>query len=357
MAYVVFGNYVNEGALRSGLAKLGKELRAWNAPGLLVPSRSTPPDVGDVLFFTEEDTLSRYLGREGFHFSPQTLSFPLDDKLEFSRITTGLGESPVPYWDSLRGDALPFPMVLKARHSWKEGRKLIRGFRCANAVELEQAIQALGAQHLPREWFFLQQWFGDGSSNCYSVAGFFDAASPDQSPLIVTQKISSRGSLGFTQLVLSVQDPAHLIERTRGFLSRLVYTGPFELEFIQDPISRKFYILELNPRFWMQHGIFIHHLDNAVIKHYLGIPTQPAPSPLAALYRPVLWVNSIELIRAVVLFWKPDSLKMLRLLLRNVLQRARVLLDPSLATAFKFLIQLALQKATRNETPKARRSV
>src|SRR5690606_33114421 len=97
----------------------------------------------------------------------------------------------------------------------------------------------------------------------YSTCGFFDAADPQRNAIIVTRRVlSAGGTIGTAAIVETLEDPAGLIGRTENILAQMGFQGPFELEFLYDDDTGKYYVLELNPRFWMQHGLFVDAYDN-----------------------------------------------------------------------------------------------
>lgn len=85
------------------------------------------------------------------------------------------------------------------------------------------------------------------------------------------------------------------MEIAEHVLRRLHYRGPYEFEFIVT--GGRALALELNPRFWMQHGLFV-PAGNGLVKRYLGMETEaeraaPAPSRL-------LWVDGTWLLRRML---------------------------------------------------------
>ena len=61
------------------------------------------------------------------------------------------------------------------------------------------------------------------------------------------------------------------MEQSRALLEALEYEGPFELEWVYDEKTHDYKIIELNPRFWMQHSMVGAASRQAVIRKYMGI--------------------------------------------------------------------------------------
>jgi hypothetical protein len=102
-----------------------------------------------------------------------------------------------------------------------------------------------------------------------------------------------------------IELPPDFSEITRKLLNELGYTGPFELEFVRDLRTGRDVIIELNPRFWMQHPLVGANLDQTLVRHYLGLSN--AKLPCDSL-QPRYWVNTIvalnRLLRADLRSWK-----------------------------------------------------
>jgi hypothetical protein len=108
-------------------------------------------------------------------------------------------------------------------------------------------------------------------------------------------------------VVATVSDPGGLVERTRSILDRLDFTGPFELEFLEH--EGWHYVIELNPRLWLQHGIFTPY-GNGLIKRCLDADSEADWSE-EELPRNALWVDSHWLLtRALAM--DTDSLRTVR---------------------------------------------
>jgi hypothetical protein len=66
------------------------------------------------------------------------------------------------------------------------------------------------------------------------------------------------------------EPPDGLLETTSNILSALDYSGPFELEFVFDARNKQYKVIELNPRFWLQHGLVESVSGCAPVARYIG---------------------------------------------------------------------------------------
>ena len=71
------------------------------------------------------------------------------------------------------------------------------------------------------------------------------------------------------------------------------YRGAFEMEFVLDEKSEEYKLIELNPRFWMQHGLIEEVTDCALIRRAVG--QDPAEIPEKQL-RHLYWINGTQAI-------------------------------------------------------------
>lgn len=304
MKCFVSTSHVNAWSIRKGLRRLGLDCGSLQPSAGLVPAANSAPSRGDTLFFTEEDSLLRHLasGSDDYHFYPRTVPVPPDDKLAFADAMKGLGESPVPYWP-LAGrppeEPPVMPLVLKSRSSWRDGRKLPRGWVCKTEGEYREACIAIRRAGLSANDFLIQKFLPD--ADVVSTCGFFDALNHSRNLFLTTRKLLGQGEGLTTGVVVeTIDDPEGLLPRTIAILDALGYRGPFELEFVRDGRRGVYHVLELNMRFWMQHGLFIDGCGNRLLERYLD-----RDQPRTGVGRTtgdvrLVWVDRLALIAAVV---------------------------------------------------------
>lgn len=355
MRYFVHSGFTNAWSLQKGLAKLGRELDCAATQTVLLPVGEHRPATGDVLFFTDERHLQQFLGTTECQFLPRSPGLIVDDKLEFGRWLQLIDEEPVPFWENI--DAPPaWPILLKARHSWLESRKLPQGYVCRSPLEFGRALSRVDAEGIPRECFFLQQWIPWSGHNL-STCGFYDVTDPERNAIKVTRRVlASAGEVGTAAIVETIDDPSDLIARTENILERMDFVGPFELEFLFDEAQQRHYVLELNPRFWMQHGLFVDAFDNRIVKNYLdhlGL-LESAESghnetndELKEAH--AVWLSSIDAVRLLL----RGNLRAVGTFARTIRQArrrgARVCWCPDWTTACRFLVKSLFQRRSREQ--------
>lgn len=258
--------------------------------------------------FSEEEQKTVFLTNETFHFAlrdamlshevsnlichigrAESLEYILDRFLFYhivAKITASLCPKTIP------GDHDPTAVfgsafVLRPRISCssRERHEKVKIIRSHD--EWEAALKTLRSHGLSEtDWCYQELLSVDPTQNV-SICGWYD----DQKPVLYcTRKVLQHppGS-GNGDVVERIDPPpADLLQATRGILAELEYHGPFELEFLRDVEKDEWKVIELNPRFWMQHGLIEQATNHTLVRNYLGIPTISAASA-----SPRYWVNPL----------------------------------------------------------------
>ncbi len=289
----------------------------------------------DTLFFTEENSLKEYVNNHNdYKFEPRYFNIELlDDKLEFANFLLGIEENPIPS-RSLNTHESDYPFYLKCKHSWKDGMKLPRGFIVNNQNEVNDVIDEINDNQWDTDWFFHQKLLNSSIENNISTSGYFDYKNNNRNAIIISKKTHGSTSTMATGAVIeTIKDPNNLIDRTNYILNELKYQGPFELEFFYEEADEQHYVLELNPRFWMQHGIFIDLYDNALIKRYLyKDKVDDWYEDGIAPYKHIIWVDSTHIIFSLLKFRLKPMLILLKL-------KGKKIFYPSIPTATGFCLR------------------
>lgn len=340
MKYIVFSNYINAWSIKKGLEQLGKQLdvcylerknNVINHTIEEIPSNST-------LFFTEENSLKKYKDSSSHKFYPN--NFPsklLDDKYSFANFLLDINEIPIPCTDIY--STFEYPFFLKAKHSWKSNVKLPRGFICESESDFEIFIKRIIDNNLNLDFFFKQKLLSSPLQNNISTSGYFDSDNNKRNIMIVTQKaLGDDEKIATGVVVKTIPDPNNLIERTVYILNKLKYKGPFELEFFYEEKDQQYYVLELNPRFWMQHGLFVDFYDNAIIKRYLNEDTpRDWVENGKPKFKEIVWVDNLFYLKSI---FKKEQ-KVVRSI-RNL--KGEKKFYPSTIVSFKFFYNLLINK-------------
>jgi len=333
MKHYLFSGHINAWTLNKALKKLGIKAECLiKGDAILPPTTSKKPSSKDVLFFTDEKSLLEYYN-EDFHFYPKSVKKNiLDDKLNFARLLLELGEPTVPF-TGIETEPIDFPVYLKARHSWLGGKLMPRGFICRNKTEYTDQLSKITELGYKEEKFFHQKLLKSPSSNNYSVCGFYDYKAPSSNIICVTKRLISKANqMSTCAMVETVEDKFNLIERTLKILDKIEFSGPFEMEYLRDESDNKIYVLEFNPRFWMQHGIFVNSFDNLLVKRYIGY----GDDKTKVSFKKILWIDGIYFIRELFNF----RFKPLIIIIRKFFAGSSITFWPDLFTSFTYLTKL-----------------
>ena len=334
MADISFSSWINAWSIDQGLRKLeGRKLRVTQTGGL-IQEITTEPQEGDTLFFTDEASMRKYVGSKKFLSEPQELPRGVfDDKLVFAEYVEELGIQTILYQKIQEETQLSFPILVKARHSWKDGKHVHRGWVGKSKEDLPKIYSEIERKGFQKEDYFYQEWVeGILKEDNYSVCGYWDAKANNRNLIAVVQRMSSYNSgQSCSSCIAVIPDPGELIEKTQLILNSLEYRGPFEMEFLKTETG--FLVLEFNARFWYQNAIFIQH-ENGLIKRYLGIEEDQKEEGL--VIDKGTWVDGIWLLRSLLKL-QFKVLKQIKHAKR--LGRAKLDLYPSIPVALKYFVQ------------------
>lgn len=182
-----------------------------------------------------------------------------------------------------------FPNGCRARvwKSWERGRKLPRGMNILNGVDLDLWLATAEAEGLNAgSWSFQKLLSCDPRDNV-SVCGWHD---PDFQFYATTRKLIQSSENG--RMVESVPANELLCAAAKRILNALGFAGPFEMEFLLDPDDKRFKVIELNPRYWMQHRLLGALAGNVLIRRHLKLEIEEQTRPCL---EGGLWIDAATL--------------------------------------------------------------
>ncbi|MBN1668943.1 MAG: hypothetical protein JW862_17760 [Anaerolineales bacterium] len=252
---------------------------------------------GNVLFFTDERFQEQFARHYGDR-KPAYLQYWPGSQPYFDRICQRAAfyafvnqHTPVETPRLLPGTEDPwsvFPdgFYLRVNRSWQQTRKLPRGRVILTPLELRQAIALYQEQALSANDWFYQELLSTRPEDNLSICGWH---APGQRTYFATQP-RQRLKNGTAVVVQQVPAPANLLQTTRTILEQLEYAGPFEMEFVRAPHTGVYKVIELNPRFWMQHRFVDRAANQVLIRRYLGLAVEETSVPLSQTH---FWIDRI----------------------------------------------------------------
>lgn len=193
------------------------------------------------------------------------------DRLSFAQFISERNLAPVPR--TIDGLSDPFSVfgddfVVRPRRSW-------RGLHARESVQLvsgredfESKVSYFRSKGIERAELSYQEKLSVRDIDNISVCGWFDSEDP---LLHCTRKVRQHPpSIGDGDVVETIPFPEGVREAAVGVLRSLEYEGPFELEFVKDTHADEYKIIELNPRFWLQHGLVEALSSYQLVQRYIG---------------------------------------------------------------------------------------
>jgi hypothetical protein len=235
-----------------------------------------PLDEVGAVFFTDERFLPAFADRAAarlpgarFRIGTERHLEDVLDRRRFYQFVAERGLASVPATvPSSEDPVATFGKVFHIRVwlSWSGMKKLPRGCSIRGEDDLRAWSALCEREGLgPEEWGY-QELLSTHPQHNISVCGWHD---PDFSYYVVTRKIHASNQIGW--LVELAGDFPELDEQTRAILTAMDYSGPFEMEFLLDPGTGEYKVIELNPRFWMQHRLTASVSRNCLVRRYLGL--------------------------------------------------------------------------------------
>lgn len=176
--------------------------------------------------------------------------------------------------NTIKGTENPFSVFgneffIRTNYSWRKSERLPRVKLIKDKIDFEKTVnqyKSIGLE--PMEWAYQEKLSIKPESNV-SVCGL---RTKSTNLFYVTHHLLRHPNIsGNGDLTGIIEDPGSLITITDKFLSSIDFEGPFELEFVLDERDNHFKVIEINPRFWMQHGLINANSDHALVRWCLGM--------------------------------------------------------------------------------------
>ena len=216
------------------------------------------------------------------------------DRLKFYRFVEGLHCVDTPKTidsDSSPEQTFGTEYVIRVKKSWEGNRKLPRLEIVHSTKEAEDVEKRFIKQGLTRDMWCYQELLSTRDTHNISVCGWYDSR---YHQFVVTRKVLQHPpKTGNGDVVETFSEaPEQLVRATEMILKELQYNGAFEMEFVFDENTNKYKIIELNPRFWMQHGLVEEVTDYSLLRRAIGLEDirQIPISQIEHRY----WINGLQ---------------------------------------------------------------
>jgi len=265
-----------------------------------------PKEEPKALFFTEESLMPTvhkccddpWMRNARVFPGPECALETILDRTELYRFIedNNLGEVPRTI-DSAENplEAFPNGFFIRFRQSWDGFSRLPRPRLVESAGELQSELKSLRqAGWKADQWCYQEKLSIDPRDNV-SISGWHNPQNPSY---VATRKVLQYPARqGGGAIVEAICPPRALFYTTAKLLEALRYEGPFELEYVLDPVTRQYRIIELNPRLWMQHELHGAITGQIILRRYLDFQDGIAQASLAP---PVYWINGVVAIHQIL---------------------------------------------------------
>lgn len=166
-------------------------------------------------------------------------------------------------------EVLGSQFIVRMKRSWRGAERLPRVTIVNGTGELESIERNYEELGFTRDMWCYQELLSVTDKHNISVCGWYDK---DFKQYAVTRKILQHPpKTGNGDVIETVGDfPEELLVASEEILKKLKYSGPFELEFVYDNKNNTYKVIELNPRYWMQHGLVNRLTDYSLIRRNIG---------------------------------------------------------------------------------------
>lgn len=152
------------------------------------------------------------------------------------------------------GKRVRFPVIIKPAVMYTfhkaTGKKV---FFCSNEEELVQSYQEI-LNIIPPEEVIIQQFLTGGAKSLYSFGSFF-AGGTAWGGFVANRIRQKPMDFGISTCYARSVDNPKLEQMGIDFLKAIDYFGPSEVEFMLDPETGVYRLIEINPRFWKWHSM------------------------------------------------------------------------------------------------------
>lgn len=264
-----------------------------------------------------------------YHIGNQNPELILDKRKFLGNLKEN-SDVPVPTSYSLKHvESIKFPVFVKPKSSFMGDKKTsLEKAVIKTSSELENYLQTAEKLGASKNDVEIQELLSTQTCDNISISGWYDK---EFYQFYQTQKIlqhpPKRGNGDVVKLMkLNTIFEKQVLE----VMKILDYQGPFEAEFVKEAWGNEYKLIEINPRFWMQHGLIEQLSGHLLVARYIGV------SAMVPITKYQYWMYT-----AIV----PMQLAKLRLNYIPYLLRKDVYKPISFTQAGKFLLKYLKQVA------------
>lgn len=158
--------------------------------------------------------------------------------------------------DRVKLSEINYPIIIKP----SEKDKFLKRFKkkaleCKNRNELETVLKQCEVSGISLDELMIQQIIYGGGDSQYSIVGVFEKNNYIYKRTAIRKRQHPPDYGKASTYVELTEDNLILEDYSKILLSYAEYSGPFEVEFKYDTLTKKYYLLDVNLRFWGWHSI------------------------------------------------------------------------------------------------------
>ncbi|MBN2860294.1 MAG: ATP-grasp domain-containing protein [Sphaerochaetaceae bacterium] len=217
----------------------------------------------------------------------------------------------------LCNEQLEFPVIVKPTAKEEFYRRFKRKAIEFDDYSLLRDFLIEARKYIPLEQLLIQERIPGSGDNQYSLAGLFDKGEP---VFFVTARRVRQHPLDFghASTYVKLMDIPELVGPSMELMRAIGYSGVCEIEFMLDPRSGEYRVLEVNPRFWGWHTITRScgvNLPEMLFRQVYGMDRTDV---LTSRDYTGSWVKNITDIPVSIKLWNEEKLGMAELLKQYV---------------------------------------
>lgn len=193
------------------------------------------------------------------------------DKTEFLQNLKQNTQVPVPVsFDVNHIDQIIFPVFLKPKSSFVgDQRNPLKKMVVKEKSGLFKYLHHVKKLGISTDEIEIQELLSTETKDNVSVSGWYENGFYR---FYQTQKILQHPPKRGNGDVVKLMELNPVLEKqTLEVMQLLDYHGPFEAEFVKEAKGNKYKLIEINPRFWMQHGLIEQVSGHLLVARYCGL--------------------------------------------------------------------------------------
>ena len=193
---------------------------------------------------------------------------------------------PVPFhYSPFEFQTIKVPVFIKFKSSYITYKRVPKGKVVYKVNELDKHIKHLVEYGFNLKDVEIQELLSTESKDNISICGWYEQGfhSFHQTRKVLQHPPKNGNGDVVEYMVLNKK----LVDYAVQILKLVDYNGPFEIEFVKERNGEEYKVIEMNPRFWMQHGLIENNSGHLLIARYIGV------TPLLPVLRYKYWIYPV----------------------------------------------------------------